>query len=201
MRMTEKGEMRQSPDARWVPFTADETIEARQSAFRWQARILTGRILPVLVTDAYEAGHGRLVVKIGGALPVVNARGPEVDRGELQRCLADVIWCPPMLLSNPNLEWTAAGPAALRVTDRTGTENASICLEIAENGCPVGFKADRPRMVGRKTLLTPWSGSAEKFVEREGLRIPEHVEAAWNLPEGLFTYFREDITSFSAERD
>jgi hypothetical protein len=33
VRLTEKGEMRQSPDARWVSFTADETIDARQSGF------------------------------------------------------------------------------------------------------------------------------------------------------------------------
>jgi len=201
VRLTEKGEMRQSPDARWTPFTAEETIEARQSGFTWQARFRTGRVLPILVTDAYEDGHGRLVVKIGGALPVVHARGPEVDKGELQRCLADIVWCPPMLLSHPTLEWEAEGKAALRVADAKGIADASICFDIAEDGCPFQFRAKRPRTVGKKTVVTPWSGRAEKFFDCEGLRIPEHVEASWELPGGTFTYFCSDVTSFSVERD
>lgn len=37
VRTREKGEMRASPGARWLPFTADQVIEARTSSFRWEA--------------------------------------------------------------------------------------------------------------------------------------------------------------------
>lgn len=88
MRLTEKGEMRSAANARWIPFTAEETIETPRSGFVRDARFRAGKFVPMLVTDAYEQGHGRLIVKVAGALPVVNALGPELDRGELQRYLA-----------------------------------------------------------------------------------------------------------------
>ena len=60
---TQRGEMRAAPNARWMPFTAEETIEAGRSSFRWEARYAGGSLA---VTDAYEEGHGRLVLRLGG---------------------------------------------------------------------------------------------------------------------------------------
>jgi hypothetical protein len=193
--------MRQSPDSPWIPFTSEETIEARESGFVWQARFRTARVLPVLVTDAYENGHGRLVVKIGGAVPVVNARGEDVDRGELQRCLANIIWCPPMLLLHPTLDWKLEGSSTLRMSDTAGIRDADISVDIRDDGCPFQFHAQRPRTVGKKAVITPWHGKADNFFICEGLRIPRHAEASWQLPGGAFAYFRGDIVLFAVERE
>lgn len=75
IRTTERGEMRASPSARWVPFTAEQVIDARRSSFRWEARYRGGSMRFVAVTDAYEEGHGRLVVKLGGVIPVQKVLG------------------------------------------------------------------------------------------------------------------------------
>jgi hypothetical protein len=200
VRLTEKGEMRMSPGARWIPFTAEETIEARQSEFVWRAHFLSGRVLPVLVTDAYEKGQGRLLVQLGGVLDAVNARGPEVDRAELQRCLADVLRCPPRLLVHPTLDWNPVGPGTLRVRDTMDAMGATIDIDLGEDGCPFRCRAERPRQAGRKAIATPWSACAQDFHQWEGLRVPRQVEAAWHLPGGVFAYFRGEVTSFAAER-
>jgi hypothetical protein len=198
VRTTQIGEMRMSPEARWIPFTATETIEATRSCFRWEARLDPDKIGSPSVTDAYEQGHGRLVVKLGGILPVKNVTGVDADKGEIQRYLASMLFCPPILLNHLTLEWEAIGPSTLRVHDRADPATSTINVDLSDDGCPLVCYATRPRIVGKQTILTPWSGKGSEFREYAGLRAPTLLEVAWHLPDGPFTYFREEITSFSA---
>jgi len=193
LRNTQRGELRGSPGAKWMPFTAEETIDATHSCFRWNARIGTGKITVVSATDAYENGHGWLAIKAGGVLPVKKSTGPDFDKGELQRYLAAVVACPPILLNHPSLEWTAAGRHTLHLRDREDPTGATVDLDIAEDGRPLICRAERPRALGRKNVLTPWRATWNEPKERGGVRVPDSVEAAWHLPEGLFTYFRIEI--------
>lgn len=151
VRITQKGEMRMSPGAPWIPFTATETIEATRSCFRWEARLHPGNIGSPSVTDAYEEGHGCLVVKLGGVLPVKKITGVEADKGEIQRYLASMLFCPPILLNHPTLEWEAIGPSTLRVRDRGDPTASTIDVDLSEDGCPLACYANRPRIVGKQT--------------------------------------------------
>ena len=200
VRITEQGEMRMSPEARWIPFTAEEIIEARRSNFRWQARLSSSRLTPVTVTDAYENGHGYLTVKAAGLIPLKRITGPDADKGELQRYLASTMFCPPALLNHPSLEWNAVGPLSLRVRDRNDSTGATVDMEITPEGRPVICRAERPRLAGKESVLTPWWGSYLEFREWEGLRVASRLEVSWQLPEGPFTYFRSEITSLSVLR-
>ncbi|MGA8866443.1 MAG: DUF6544 family protein [Candidatus Sulfotelmatobacter sp.] len=197
---TQIGEMRMSPGARWIPFISEETIDATRSSFRWEARLDPGKLGRPTVIDAYEEGHGRLVVKLGGVLPVKKITGPQADRGELQRYLASLVFCPPMLVNHPSLDWAAVGPHTLRLRERDDPTGATVDLEINEQGRPLVCRADRPRISRKEAVLTPWSGTCTEFREWEGLRIPSRLEVAWHLPEEAFTYFRAEITSFAALR-
>ncbi len=198
VKTTQRGQFRSSPNARWTPFTAKETVESRRSGFRWEARF--GGVSAIVVTDAYEDRRGRLTVKAGGVLPIRKEQGPDYDRGELQRYLASVMFCPPMLLNHPSLEWTAAGPASLRVRDRADSTGATVDLEVNAEGCPVACHAERPMTLGKRVVLTPWSGVGSEFREWEGLRVASRLEVSWHLPEGPFIYFRAEVTSFEVVR-
>jgi hypothetical protein len=77
MKTTQRGEFRSSPNAGWVAFTAEEYVDATKSGFCWNAQMGTG-IKSVTVTDAYEDGQGRLVVK-KGPLKLKELRGSDVD--------------------------------------------------------------------------------------------------------------------------
>ena len=200
VRTTQKGEIRMSPEARWIPFTAEEFTDTTQSNFRWVARLDPGKIASPTVTDAYESGHGRLVVKVAGVVPVKKVTGQDADKGELQRYLCSMVFCPPILLNHASLDCTAVGPSTLRFGDRNDSAGPTVDVDISEKGEPLTCRAERPRIVGKQTLSTPWSGSCAEFREWEGLRVATRLEVHWHLPQGTFTYFRGEITSFSALR-
>ncbi len=200
IRTTQRGRMRSSPDAKWIPFTADETIESTRSDFRWQARIGGSRFGFVTVTDAYEEGHGRLAVKLGGIIPARNVTGPDADRGELQRYLAEIISCPAALVNHAALDWTATGPNILRVRDRNDLTGATVDFVIADDGRPLDCTAERPRTVGKQSIPTPWAGRATDFREFEGMLLPYRLAAEWRLPEGPFVYFESEVTSLEIIR-
>lgn len=199
IRTTQQGEIRMSPQARWIPFTAEEVTDATRSNFRWEARFNPGKIISTAVTDAYEEGRGRLVIKVAG-VPMQKMAGPDLDRGELQRYLSSIAFCPPILINHPSLEITAIGPLTLRVRDREDSTGASVDVGLSEEGQPLTCCADRPRMVGKQTVMTPWSGSCTEFRDWQGLRVATLTEVRWHLPEGPFTYYRSEITSFTALR-
>lgn len=98
----QQGVIRMKRDGRWMPFTAKEWFTAEPPGFCWQARVQTG-LIPLLVTDEYVGGHGRLVAGPLG-LKLTEMCGPEFDEGELLRWLASTILFPTVWLSDM-LEW------------------------------------------------------------------------------------------------
>jgi Family of unknown function (DUF6544) len=154
----------------------------------------------VTITDQYEAGHGRATVRLGGLVPVASGAGPDFDRGELQRYLAEIVLCPVILLTHSSLEWTAAGPNTLRVRDVADPTGATVDLDLDDAGRPLACRADRPRTVGKRLVVTPWSASYADPRRWDGLQAPSRLEAAWHLPAEAFTYVREELISLVALR-
>lgn len=180
-------ELCSAPGARWMPFTAEQRMNATQSSFCWNARF-GGRVGLLTVTDACEELHGRLVLKLGGVIPVKKFAGAEVDKGEMQRYLAEILMWPSILLHHSSLEFTVAGDRVLRVRDRQDSAGATVDYEINEEGRPVACRAERPRLAGEKTVLTPWSGACQEFQEWEGLRVARRLEVSWNPPRRVYLF-------------
>jgi hypothetical protein len=195
----QRGEIRSGPEARWIPFTAEEVVDATRTMFRWEARVGSGLLSSVSVTDAYEDGHGRLVVR-KGPVQLQKLVGPDFDRGELQRYLGYIMYCPPMLLNNPSLDLAAIGPKTLRVRDRHDLTDASVDMEIDEEGRPHLTRAMRPMTVGKNVIMTPWTAAGSDTQEWDGLRVCRQMEASWHLADGVFPYIRIELTSFAALR-
>lgn len=191
--LEEAGQMRMTPEARWIPFFARETIDASCSRFRWEARLNPLRMTGATVCDEYDCPRGRTTMKIG-VLPVRRITGPEADVAELQRYLASAVLCPSMLLNNPALKFDAVGPNTLTLCDR-GNPKAEVDLDVSKNGQPLGCWAFRPRILGKRLVWERWSAMGADFREWEGLRIPFQMEAKWRLPEGDFAYFQSEVKS------
>ncbi len=154
VRTTQSGEMRMSPEARWIRFTADETTHTTRSGFRWEAHLDPGKIGSPTVIDAYEQGHGRLVVKLGRIVPVRRIAG---NRGRQRRdpALPRVDrFLPAAAAESSDAGGNAVGPSTLRFHDRLDPTGATVDLDLSDEGCPLACHATRPRLVGKQTVLT-----------------------------------------------
>ena len=196
----EEGELRSSPRARWIPFRARHRLEASRTTFRWDALLGTRALTRTAVTDACDDGHGWSVAKAAGILPVARLTGPEIDRGQVMRWLADVARCPSALLLHPGLEAASAGGDGLRLRDAAGPAEAVVEVRLAPDGAPVAISGMRPGMEGRRFVVRPWSGTMEAPLEWEGLRVPTRLEAAWEYPEGVVVTYRASSTPIRAVR-
>ena len=188
----QRGEMRLAPERPWMPFTAEQTIEASRCGFVWHARFKMAPLVTAVVEDAYEDGHGRLDAKIWGLIPVAHGRGLEVDRGEAQRYLAELAWCPLALRQNPELTFEALGARTVRVW--THDPDTYVDLAFDKGGDIVGASTTTR---SRGDHVEPWHGRFWDFRDFDGVRAPAHGEVSWGEGADAFCYWRGEVTSLS----
>jgi hypothetical protein len=200
VRLRQRGRMWTRPGGPPLAFRAVHEMSATRVAFRWRARLGPGPLRPLAVVDACDGGDGYLEGRIAG-LRAFRAEGPEVARGEAMRYLAELAWVPGALLANPALEWAELGVAEAEVATTTRGGRAAVRLGFEGAGDLLRATApDRPRAEGDRFLPTPWRGEFWDHRDAGGLRVPRRAEAAWELPEGRFVYWRAEITGVEVAR-
>lgn len=198
VRLEQQGEMRLGPDKPWQPFLAEEYLAVRSVGFVWQARVRVAPLFSAIVIDRFTHGHGELDALLFGALRVAHLEGPDADRGEMLRYLAEIPWVPQAITANGSLEWTHLDDHLIQVATACAGARCSATLELDDHGDIVGSSAVRPRSVGASTVPTPWAGAFSDYAERGNMRIPTHGEVWWELPRERFVYWRGDITAAEA---
>lgn len=191
----QRGEMRLKPDGGWLPFTAEQWFAVTEVAFCWHARVKMAPFVTAVVDDAFDGGHGRLDARLWGALPIAHGEGPELDRGEAQRYLAELPWNPDALRRNPALQVQEVHPGLLKVWAFDPQTYVDLHLgpggEIVRASC-----TNRPY---GETGPRAWEGEFRDYQELGGLRVPTRAEVSWLLPEGRYTYWRGEVTDLRQE--
>lgn len=197
VRIHQRGRMWTRPGGRPLAFEAVQEISATRVAFRWRARVGLGPLRPLAVVDAYDGGAGHLEGRLAG-VRLFRSDGPDVDRGEAMRYLAELAWVPQAVRANPAITWTELEPAEAEVATPTAGGRAAVRLRLAPDGDVLGAAApDRPRAEGGRAVPTPWRGTFSDHGELGGLRVPRRAEVAWELPGGPFTYWRAEVTALA----
>jgi hypothetical protein len=199
VRLTQSGEMVRRPGDRRLEFSAVQEYAVDRVEFEWRAAFGPNRLVRLSVVEGYLEGVGWLTARVWGLIPVVRAAGPEVDRGEAMRYLAELPWVPHAIESNPELSWRALEDGSVEVSTLVDGRAVSVRLSLDETGLIRSATGIRPRLAGKTTIETPFVGRFGDYVELGGIRIPGNAEVSWELPEGPFTYWRGEVTSLEAE--
>jgi hypothetical protein len=195
--LRQEGEMRFAPDRPWMPFRAEEWFPGNGIDFRWLAWVRMAPLVSARVVDRFEGGRGMLKALAFGVIPVASAQGPETDRGEALRGLAELPWRPFAFREGRRFTWEAVDADKLCATYVDNGTQVAAEFEIDGEGRVLGgFVQGRPRMVGKSVVETPWSGTFADYKTFGGIRVPTAAEAIWHLSEGPFTYWRGHITDF-----
>lgn len=183
--------MRLAPSKPWMPFTAVQTMSSRDIEFKWRAKFKIARLIPGIVIDCFENGVGQLDAWILWFFHIAHAKGHKVDQSQIQRYLAEVVWCPMALLENNSL----------RFQELSDTVRISAC-DDSSSYVDLIFNSDCD-IVGVKTLTRyrdqeqqPWEGRFADYKVFEGVRLPTFGEVWWDTPDGPFVYWRGNVTAF-----
>lgn len=193
VRLTQHGVMRTQPGQKWMPLVAEQYVTTTSPAFFWHATMRPFPLVRISATDRFSEGHGNMRIKLLSVITVGNAHGPELDQGELQRYLAEMIWYPTAWLSD-TIEWQIIDAYSAKATIRESNVMASVVLHVNEQGQLTHVTADRYKEEHGHYLLAPWSGQCHAYQEVDGMRIPTKIEITWHLASGDFAWFRVEIT-------
>ncbi|HYU76320.1 MAG TPA: DUF6544 family protein [Ktedonobacteraceae bacterium] len=193
VRAGQKGMYRTQPGKRWFPMVAEQYVTTKPPAFLWH---MTSQLFPLVsisVTDRFSAGHGNLRVKLWSLITMGNARGPEMDEGELQRYLAEVAYYPTACLSDA-IEWQTIDDSSVKATIRQQGITASAVLHVDGQGQLTHVTTERYMEEHGRYRLEPWSGQYSEYKEVDGMRIPTRFEVTWHLKSGDFNWLQGEIT-------
>lgn len=196
VRLNQQGAMRARPGAPWRPFTAEQIMSVREVGFVWCARVGVAPLVTARVADAYVRGQGFLEVRLLGSLRVAHVEGPEMDRAELMRYLAELAWVPEALLGNPELHWRDIDATTVEVSAESASGPARVRLGFENNRLARAEADDRPHEEGGRLIPRPWVGRFFDHVDIDGHLVPRRAEASWVLEDGPFAYWRGEVTTF-----
>ena len=183
------GRIRSGPDSRWMPFTADQQSFADRPTrlFLMRARMFG---LPVEAFHRLIDGHAAMQVKAVGLVPIVDARGDEMDRAETVTLFNDMCVLAPGTLVGPDIAWQSvdATTARARFTHRGHTIAATLLFDAA--GRLLNFYSDdRARSSGDGTFAAArFSTPLRDYRDFGPLRLAGHGEARWATAEADYAY-------------
>jgi len=190
VRLMHDGKFRIKPGQKWMTIKGEEYFTTEKPNFVW-----FGKVPMFSAMDTYMDGKGNLKVKLLSLIKIVDAKGKEIDQGELLRWLGEALWFPTALLPSENLRWEEVDENSARVILEDGNISVEGTFYFNQEGQIVQFKAKR----FKDGVLENWSGFYHDYREVEGMKVPMHVEVIWNLESGDFKYV--DFTVKKIEYD
>ena len=188
----QRGRIRTSPATRWLAFRAIEDYRLADPSFIWRAELRIAGLTVGRAIDSLQDGRGRMYVRLFGWFDVVDASGPEIDRGSAMRWLNETMWFPAVWATD-HISWEPVDHRSAIGSVTIGDITATAEFRFDDRGRLVDFVADRYRAVGDGFTSTEWRTPITRHDVFGGIEVPASGTAVWELPEGPFPYIEIDI--------
>ncbi len=200
-RLRFRGRIRSAPNARWMPFVADQQSFADPACRLFFMRASMFGV-PVDVFHRLVDGHATMRVKIASAFPIVDARGDVMDRSETVTLFNDMCLLAPGTLIDKNIVWEPVDDRTVRARFAYGDHTIAATLLFDEDGLLRNFVSDdrsRASSDGKVFTRLRFSTPVGDYRDFGDARLAAFGEARWSLPDGEFTYgeFNLDLASYN----
>ena len=185
LRLRHTGQFKTDLKKDWIAIEGEQYITADPPGFIWQ-----GTTSQFVARDEFVAGHGRLDVRLLGAVPIAGGTGPAYDQGELLRWLVESSWLPTALLPNESIAWTAIDDHSARLTLTHQGHSVSCLLRFNERNEIA--EAEAPRQMNEATER-PWQCRFNQYRRWHGVLIPTVGEAGWVIDGEYQPYARFSV--------
>ena len=177
---------------KWLSAEAVQYTTIDNPGFIWSVYVKMNSLLHFRGRDKFENGRGEMLIRLNSLLKIVDASGPKIDEGALQRYLGEMVWFPSMALS-PYISWK-------RIDDSTaeanmhylGTEGSGR-FRFNENGDVIRYTAHRYKDNTANAKRHEWVMDIEDYKVFEGIRVPSLLRSTWRLDEGDWTWLKMEL--------
>lgn len=193
VKLEQRGKMRLKAGADWTSFTAKQWFSLHPPGFLWIAQVGNpGSFMQFLGKDAFSNGKGSMTIKLWGLIPVVQARGQDIDQGSMVRYLAESIWLPSHFLSR-SCTWTPINGNRVQVKFEIEEQTIEGEFGFSNSGELISFSS--MRYYDATNQLEKWIAdiNPDSYQTFEGVRIPTKASITWSLNNGDFHWLDLEI--------
>jgi len=193
-RLRFRGALRNGPDDKWMPMTADQQsfVDPPARLFLVESSMFG---VPFTAFHRYVGPRATFRVKLASLLTVVDAYGTEMNQSETVTLLNDMFLLAPPTLIDPHIVWEELDPMTVRATWTNAGNTVSAVMSFGSSGALVNFVSDdRYRTTdGKKYEHLRWSTPVSGWRESEGRKLLSTGEAIWGLAGSEFAYGRFEL--------
>lgn len=192
---TWKGRIRATAEDPWMAFTAEQYNFPGEPARFFFMEASRAR-LPVDVFHAYQGHSATMRVRLLSLVPLVDAKGPEMDQAETVTLLNDLCLLAPGALIDPAIRWEELDAGSVRARYTAGSNTISAVLHFNEAGELVDFVSDDRYAAsadGTHFTRQRWSTPVGGYRSFGPRRAATRGEGRWHTPEGEFVYIELEL--------
>jgi hypothetical protein len=184
------GRIRSDEHAAWMPFEAEQrsSVQPPSRLFLMDATI---HGVPVQAFHRLIKGAATMRVRLLGALTLIDASGPAMDRSETVTLFNDMCVLAPGSLLEPSIKWQAINSRTARASFTNGKNTIAATLEFDSEGLLINFVSDdrsRASTDGRTFTPQRFSTPLRDYRRYRGWLLASHGEARFHPPKGEFSY-------------
>ena len=190
------GRIRGGPTKPWMTFTGEQvnTYGLQPSRILLMDAELFG--VPIEVLHAFATSTATMRVKACSLIPMVDAKGPEMDRAETVTIFNDLCILAPAALVDAPVTWQLIDDHHVRGTYTCGANAVTAELTFNDSHELVDFVSDdRTAVSSDGSTFTPqrWSTPMSGYHDVGPRRIGTIGQGHWHPPDGEFAYLEYEL--------
>jgi hypothetical protein len=198
------GRIRSDEDGPWMTFRGEQVSTYGHELSRVFAMDAAMYGLPVDVLHIFVGPAATMRVKLCSVVPIVDAAGPEMDRGETVTLFNDICVLAPAALVDAPVVWKTVDDTHACGTFTRGAHAVSAELTFDDEGDLVDFVSDdrlQASRDGSTFTARRWSTPLGDYRTVDSRRVATRGEARWHPsePRGSYSYleFNLDLVTYN----
>lgn len=189
--------MRLKPSgSKWIKAEAEQYFTTAEPCFIWKVATRFSPLIPIVGWDRFTGGKGIMNIRAFAIFNIINAGGPKIDEGSLQRYLSEICWFPSAALQ-PYINWEAIDSKRAKATMQYNNCSGSVIFTISDEGEVIQCNANRYMGNDMNSKKELWEIRMTKTAAYNGILIPSECEVTWKLKNGDFTWYKLAITDIA----
>lgn len=185
MRIVFDGEMRDKGKD-WFPFRSVQYnfFDEPTRLFFMKAKMF-GTTVPGY--HHYQTGKASMDIRLFGLFPIVQAKGPEMNKAETVTVFNDMCLMIPATLIDKRIQWEPLDSLSAKATFTNAGNTISAVLYFNETGQLTNFISDDRYAIAEMKQYR-FSTPVKDYRLINGINVMAYGEAVWHYPDGEFVY-------------